>query len=143
MKKDRLISQAVFVFVKCLVVWGSGANQQGRDYSSLKSLAERGLLQPEVACRQGITPARSRLQRGDYYILKSLAEWGLLQPEVACRVGDYSGLKSLAERGLLQLEVACVEAVVESLITDELVVGASLNDSALVKHHNYVGVLDC
>ena len=78
-------------------------------------LGERG-----ESAGQGITPARSCLQRG-----------------------DYSSSKLPAERGLLQLEVACVEAVVESLITDELVVGASLNDSALVKHHNYVGVLDC
>ena len=35
-------------------------------------------------------------------------------------------------------EVACVEAVVFALLSDKLIVSATLNNSALLKHHDTV-----
>lgn len=43
---------------------------------------------------------------------------------------------------LLQLKRAGIELVIRALLGDEAVVAAALNDAAMVKHHDDIGVHD-
>ena len=44
---------------------------------------------------------------------------------------------------LFKLKGACVESVVLTLLFNEFIVAASLNNSAFVQNHDDVGILDC